>query len=268
MLSCIIIIPIYLERFNHKEEASIRLCETKLSGYRKCFIAPRDLDVRYYHRTFPKIDIISFESKFFKSLGSYSRLLLSPFFYKKFVEFDYMLIYQPDAWLFSDNLAYWCSRNYDYIGAPFFARDANGKLTTVQGGNGGFSLRKIKTCLQVLYTWSYVVRPSENWSYRKEKITGFFSALKQFLGFIADYTYRNNTFFLCNTFVGNEDIFWSVRVPKLLKWYNVASPEVAKDFSFENFPEILYELNNAKLPFGCHAWEKYNIEFWKQHIKI
>ena len=38
-----------------------------------------------------------------------------------------MLIYQLDAFVFQDDLAYWCQQNYDYIGAPWLRdRDFTG----------------------------------------------------------------------------------------------------------------------------------------------
>ena len=36
---------------------------------------------------------------------------------------------------------------------------------------------------------------------------------------------------------------------------------------FELEPRYLYNLNQKKLPFGCHAWEKHEPDFWKNHIK-
>lgn len=51
-----------------------------------------------------------------------------------------------------------------------------------------------------------------------------------------------------------------------MKDFNPAPPEVAMKFSFEVHPEVLYELNDKQLPFGCHAYLKYNPEFWKKFI--
>ena len=48
--------------------------------------------------------------------------------------------------------------------------------------------------------------------------------------------------------------------------FKVAPAKVAAKFSFEVHPELLYELNNKRLPFGCHSYLKYNPEFWKKHI--
>jgi len=44
--------------------------------------------------------------------------MMSPAFYDAFKAFDYILIYQLDAFVFRDELEYFCSLGYDYIGAP------------------------------------------------------------------------------------------------------------------------------------------------------
>lgn len=83
-----------------------------------------------------------------------------------------------------------------------------------------------------------------------------------------------------------EDVFWGLAAPKrldsfsghskLLKYiasffirndFNIAPVEIALKFSFETTPKQLYKRNNEQLPFGCHAWEKYDPEFWKPFIQ-
>ncbi len=48
----------------------------------------------------------------------------------------------------------------------------------------------------------------------------------------------------------------------------VPSPVEACAFAFERSPRYLYEKNANILPFGCHAWEKYDKAFWLNHIHI
>ena len=50
---------------------------------------------------------------------------------------------------------------------------------------------------------------------------------------------------------------------------NIPSKQEAARFSFEVHPERLYHNNGNVLPFGCHAFEKWEYDsFWKKHIKI
>lgn len=92
-----------------------------------------------------QIHYIFFHENYFKSIDGYNKLMLSPSFYKAFSNYEYILIYQLDAWVFKDELQHWCNQKYDYIGAPIYQ---NNKLIGI--GNGGFSLRKVDYCLKVL----------------------------------------------------------------------------------------------------------------------
>ena len=33
--------------------------------------------------------------------------------------------------------------------------------------------------------------------------------------------------------------------------------------SFETEPRICFKRNKYRLPFACHAWARYDLEFWK-----
>ena len=97
-----------------------------------------------------------FDSSFFRSVNSYSRLLTLPLFYGAFCDYEYMLIAQLDAVCFRDDLDEWCRRGYDYVGAPWchLCRHVCSPDFSYPGeklvGNGGLSLRRIKTFMQQL----------------------------------------------------------------------------------------------------------------------
>ena len=73
-------------------------------------------------------------------------------------------------------------------------------------------------------------------------------------------------YFLQDWWNGNEDYFWSYLIANTFTDYTVAPNEESLKFSFEVKPSFLFEKNNNNLPFGCHAWEKYEPEFWKKFI--
>lgn len=60
----------------------------------------------------------------------------------------------------------------------------------------------------------------------------------------------------------NEDIYFGVIIPFVNPFYKIASFKDSLSFSFELNPKKSLELNKGKLPFGVHAWEKYNKDFW------
>ena len=76
--------------------------------------------------------------------GIYSAILKTPEFYENFLNWTHLLIYQTDALLLRkiDDVYY----NYDYIGAPWIE---NNQWCKYNAGNGGFSLRNIKSCIRV-----------------------------------------------------------------------------------------------------------------------
>ena len=45
--------------------------------------------------------------------------------------------------------------------------------------------------------------------------------------------------------------------------FRIPSKDIAINFAFELQPELCYDLAGKNLPFGCHAWEKNNLDFWR-----
>ena len=76
--------------------------------------------------------------------GTYSALLKQPEFYENFLNWSHVLIYQTDALLFRkiDDIYF----TYDYIGAPWISTN---QWCKYNAGNGGFSLRNVKSCIKV-----------------------------------------------------------------------------------------------------------------------
>lgn len=61
-----------------------------------------------------------------------------------------------------------------------------------------------------------------------------------------------------------EDVFWSSCEGED---FFIAPINIALQFSFECDVQECYVINGKKLPFGCHAWEKYDYDFWKPYIE-
>jgi len=62
----------------------------------------------------------------------------------------------------------------------------------------------------------------------------------------------------------NEDVFWSIEAPKFDALFKVASAEAALPFAFEVAPRWSLKKTGGQLPFGCHAWERYDRSFWEE----
>lgn len=202
-----------------------------------------------------KIGFIDFQDFYFKSIKSYSNLLSKKFFYEKFAEYSYLLIVQLDCLVLRDELTYWACKNYSYIGAPWFAgyhqAESNPELLGV--GNGGFSIRRTKDFIKALDSILYLPWKPQYHGYSKH------TSLREII--LDEYVFAyNRTPFLPRV---NEDFFWGYLIAHRCEWFTVPSSEEALAFSFEVNPSLMYELSGKHLPFGCHAWQKYDEQFWK-----
>ena len=149
------------------ERISIERCLDILGGYPISVVAPDDLVLPH---PLDRLPTVRFASVYFTSISAYSSLLLSMQFYERFLSYQYMLMHQLDSFVFRDELLDWCAHGYDYIGAPWIGETFPNEPKTRQGlpfwirsrmfrflppldhsvGNGGFSLRRVKTMYRAL----------------------------------------------------------------------------------------------------------------------
>ena len=191
-------------------------------------------------------------------------------FYEAFRQYKYALIYHLDALVFSDQLVQWCELGFDYIGAPWIKHDeapyAGVRDFENKVGNGGFSLRKIESFLKVMYSSRYSIEPKMYWqmSYAsKSKSVQFLNIHKKFLKNLKIF---NNAKWEMFKYWINEDHFWANRATYYYPDFKIAPLETALRFAFECVPRYCFEKNNHVLPFGCHAWHRYDRTFWEPYL--
>ena len=252
---CSIVIPVYKDSLDRYEELSFRQCLKILYKYRIYLVTHQHLNLSVYENLAEEyhiqIEKVFFSESYFTGIAGYNCLLKSKQFYSAFIDFDYILIYQLDAFVFRDELEKWCNQGYDYIGAPWMINDKgemlDRSLWTV--GNGGLSLRKVSHCLKVLSWKGPVIK------YRKIK------HLPYMLG------WQNTIRYFKKSGLNEDGLFSGLLSPSYIH-YDVPSPEVAAHFAFERFPSYLFDICNHQLPFGCHAFLKFEYdEFWKKYIE-
>ena len=266
-----IVIPIYQKKLSGFEEISLRQTAKVLRHHPFTFVTYDSVDTHSHDKILVEYGIktrrILFDLKFFNSISGYNRLLTSLHFYKNFKSYRYVLIVQLDVFVFADELADWCRKDYDYVGAPWLEgmNDAEHDASYVGVGNGGFSLRKVESALRILRSLSYIQRPGDVIRrFFQNPETGF---VKRFGRLVRDLSIANNTFLFFNNYSGYEDHFWGSIAQRNFKWYRVPEPEEAVRFSMEVQPRSLYKRNGDKLPFGCHAWWRYDLEFWRPFLE-
>jgi hypothetical protein len=259
MHSCAIVVPVYQPLTDPAEKLSLEQTLATLTDYPVFLVGPEKLqpyferlrdevDSRIQHKTFP--------DRFFKNVDGYNDLLLSRRFYQAFIQFEYMLIVQTDALVLSNSLEFWCAKQYSYIGAPWF--DGFTKPTTPlvlnSVGNGGFSLRRIPDFLRVL-SGPRIFKNVLMESWPGGVLSTAYRYLKDYHSFVFGDVHINIDV--------NEDLFWGLFVARQCPFFRVPTPKEALAFAFEAHPDVLYQLNNGQLPFGVHAWGRYQPEFWK-----
>jgi hypothetical protein len=258
--NCVIVILVHSADPCFNELISFEQCFKVLGSHPIKVIAPRNISLKNFRQVVTDFDVIEIDPVWQSSLVNYNKLKLSYFFYDLFKDYEYLLTYELDAFVFKDELLEWCSKGYDYIGAPWFeGYDKPGnKLLGV--GNSGFSLRKISTvreCLKTVYfkdpkefKASRLIRP---WAYLKIPFNYLLSIWGENRS-IQTASYLHEDRILCDFISKKEN--------------GKLSPiEAALKFSFECNPSYLFEINYRQLPMGCHAWWKYDLAFWKPHIE-
>lgn len=252
----VIIIPIYQIKLNYLEQIALQQCVSVLGHYPIVLVSPQSLYTSEIEQKYGIHTVVRFDDSYFKGIEGYNRLMLSTEFYERFLTYNYLLIYQLDAYVFSDKLSEWCSKGYDYIGAPwipsakynkFFYKTEleinqfisrlfsiyNSRSNYFKTGNGGFSLRNTKACLSI-------TESDRN-------------HIKKFL-------HHSSSHYA-------EDIYWGIHANRIKERLAVPHYTESISFAFENHPELLYKYNHGELPFGAHAWYKdIRFIFWMPFI--
>lgn len=174
-------------------------------------------------------------------IAGYNRMMLSEAFYALFADAEYLLVCHTDAWIFKDELDFWCRKGYDCVAAPWLRRPCydlpvvkqyvqwresmakrKGRISrqVLYGriGNGGLSLRRVETFRQACVTYH--------------------AEAEHFLA------QRHHLY--------NEDVFWAT-VPQDFRY---PVPDEALRFSIDTHPAYALRRLQGALPFGCHSWSK------------
>ena len=260
MYKVIIVIPIYQNLISNNDRISLRqLISLCRSDYEICFAAPKKIIKKNYLKTLNlgnTFEFEFFENSFFKSLLTYNKLLTSEIFYRRFKYYDYLLIHHLDAFMFKNEIQYWCSQGFGSIGAPIYY--FNGTSTPHSyfcNGNGGFCLRHISSCLNVLksnkivYGLEDICKDLNMYNWKGKILRAIY-----YLDMFSSLGNRSNPNF--NRIRVNEDLFWSFYVPRTYKWFKIPDRLTAASFSIEfNGENLLKELDDV-IPMGCHGWNR------------
>lgn len=232
---CVVLIPVYKEGLDDDEFFSVKASLKHLNNFDVFFIGPELLSIEFYANQFPNVAFRYFNKDFFASVNGYNKLLTSEFFYESFFDYEYMLVLQTDAILLKNELSKWIDCGYDYIGAPWPKGYSvtvntskipieNGILCTTFVGNGGLSLRNIRSCLDLIKEFPDLALTWQSTGHAEDLFFAFLSTVSDFF-----------------------------KTPNI---------KVAAKFSQDIEPQYLSKLIGNEIPFGVHAWAKYDRNFW------
>lgn len=242
-----VVIPIYKNKLSKIEELSLSQCIKVLGDHDIIFARPKGLEPEYQQSG---IRTEEFDASYFLDIQGYNKLMLESHFYERFLKYDYILIHQLDAFIFRNELIFWCDKGYDYIGAPWIATNSiiskllkpfnsesikRRKPIFFKVGNGGLSLRKTKTFFEI----SEILKSDIKIQLTEKK----------------------------HEIYAIEDVFWSLKVPSIFNHFSIPDYKEALKFAIDRKPALSLKMNNNELPFGCHGFDKPKvIDFWKPII--
>jgi hypothetical protein len=243
-----VVIPCYKTELNALEQRSLDQCLKVLKDYDVIFAIPEGLEVKDRPSS---VITEEFDREYFRNISGYNKLMLTSEFYERFLKYDYILIYQLDAFVFRNELRSWCEKGYDYIGAPWIAtKNITSSLLKpfkskslkkrepifYKVGNGGFSLRKTDTFYEIAGKLKQEIE--QQLTEKQEEIYSI------------------------------EDVFWSLKVPELFPEFKIPGYREALGFAMDRKPKLALKLNNDQLPFGCHGIDKPKVkDFWEPIIE-
>ena len=268
-----VVVPVARFPLTADEEISVRHLRKHLGGFDRYMIGPRSLPKEFYDFKLKRLP-----EEYFTGVFEYNRLLLTEKFYRAFAAYEYILIYQLDCLVFAGDLEEWCRKGWDYVGAPWLRNLDKPEEGFLAVGNGGFSLRRVRSALAVFRskrpvedpemrgadpgklrfvyerlgagsTLAQFIRRTKTWLHRR----GYKNSVSRRAQHLAHHNYH-------------EDYFWAYEAARYVDHFRIPTPREALDFSFETAPRYCLVANSGRMPFGCHAWTKHDRAFWEQFL--
>lgn len=241
-------------------------------------LLPRNIDGDYYRWRYPEAKVLYLEG-WLSSHEAYNSLKTSAYFYLLFAGYEWILTFEPDAFLYVPNLNSYITQSYDYWGAPWVKLQEQ-CYRWVGVGNSGFSLRRTSVFLHYFKVREYLKIIKDSQERRQTILTMLFRLLcclqssipyrataprlleKNLLedGFWSSTAFDN--YYRDTLSAGLRNLFgiwflgWNLRKPK---------PQDAAGFSVEQHPRFALTSSGKQVPTGSHALKTWEPDF---HIEI
>ena len=278
--SCVIVVPVYSAELSQAEMIALRVCASRTRPCSIRMVHKRSINMtdfldrcRLSRSERERIEVIPIDDHWLASVATYNAMLLQSWFYRLFADWTYLLIFQLDAWILGDDLGDWLAKNYTYVGAPWTAH-LGPDTPDVGVGNGGLSLRCVSEMIRICESPLWRFMPVFRWrklAYRmtlfrryhlfppSQRPLLFFKRLCLFAAM--SFGWRNTLAYYARIGI-QEDHVLSGYAPFVYSWIRIPTMDQAAAFSIETNPRQTIAEYGVKRPFGCHAWEKYDRDFW------
>jgi hypothetical protein len=261
----VVVVPVHRARPSPSEIVSLRHCGKVLGNRDIVILAPRQLDLGAYRELLPDVDDLRVESRWMSGIDAYNRMMISPLVFTILGGYTHMILHEPDAIVLRDEIDYWCSQPFDYIGAPWFEGWAEpaADAPVIGVGNLGLSFHRLAASRRVTASW---LRWHPYKAVVKDLIQGFRGDKARLRLGLIGLGSGGRLRGAYKLFGGHCDAFWSFIVPDADPTFRIPPADIAVQFAWEVLPSRCMEMCRGSLPFGIHAWFKYDFGFLMPHL--
>lgn len=117
--NCCIVFITHKSSLEGYELKSFEQCLNVFNGKRDIkLVIPDNISTAFYDKYSDKFEYCKVNHEWLSSYKAYNKTCCTKEFYELFKDYEYMLKYEADAWVFEDRLDEFIELGYDYYGAP------------------------------------------------------------------------------------------------------------------------------------------------------
>lgn len=251
-----IVTPFHKNSLNEYEKISLNSILNIFKNEDKYFVTFHDNNLQL-----PNFKKLLFEKYYFKSIDSYNKLCYSLEFYRKFINYKYILICHLDVIVLNKNLIdHIIKKKISYIGAPAGKKNIFDRTRKKLWGrrffcNGGFSLRNTNDFIKVLES-DQISKPINFLTIYECLKSGFIKYFELINQTNSQKKIKKAEFFTKNFYL-HEDTFWTYFAKIFYDKFKLPTLNETNKFAFDGDPFFFYMKNKYKLPMALHGHYNY-----------
>lgn len=238
-----VVIISHRESLSENEILSLRQCMNIFRSRPIYICCSTHFDTRVYTDVAAEFDtdcrIIRMDPVFFHVDQTRQLLMRTPQFYNYFTDFEYVLTYQLDCWVFRDDLDNFCESGYDYLCAPL-----------------------VEECKDIS-TQNFILPEIIISGLMMTKVSAMIKCIYMQL---RDDLMHNYKSILSKPYISDKKSMGSY-LTSINSEFKTAPEDICMEFAFGAKPRQFYE-KIKKLPCCCKGYVYHDKEFWSKFIPI